>query len=309
MSHQKKRTRLVSLATIKKYRMRTWLRNQHNFDSRSLKVSNKGRPGNQALSQLINSKIEKFFEQDDVSRMTAGKHETVTRIKIKNHRRYLKDTIANLHKKYNASTALCKVSRATFYKAKPFWVLKPKVDNRETVECQRCSNIQFMVNCLFQHSVLQTANLQDLAALMYCKVEDGKRIDEKCSDRSCKKCQRILPSINEDINLDKRVSWSKWETDTIDTAERRDNTGPSKMTRVTRKLVLHGTLENLVEDFINELTERGARHIMTYQHQAKLLRDLKSKLGPKDMLVHVDFSETYACKYSKEVQSMHFGAS
>lgn len=302
-----KRIRLLSLATIKKYKMRTWLRNKHKIDIRSLQTG--GHRGNKHLSTLVRSNIEEFYERDDVSRMTAGRHETVTKHKIKKQRRYLKDTMVNLHKKYNESNPRFRVSRATFYKFKPFWVLKPKVDNRETVECQRCSNLQFMVNCLFQYKLVETINLQELVTDLYCKVEEGKLINEECLDRTCHRCAKNQPPIKEDVDLDKRVSWWKWENDNIDVAVRRDNTGPSKVTRVTKKSVVYGTLQDLVDDFINDLTERGARHTITYQHQARVLRDLKSKLRPNDMLVHIDFSENYACKYSTEVQSMHFGAS
>ena len=164
-------------------------------------------------------------------------------------------------------------------------------------------------NCLFQHKVVQTKNLKELVADMYCEVDEGKLINEECVNRTCQKCANNQPPIDEDVNLDKRVSWSKWESDNIDDAERRDNTGPSKVTRVIKKSVVYGPLKNLVDDFNNELTERGARHIVAYQHQARVLRDLKSKLKPNDMLVHINFSENYACKYSTEVRSMQFGVS
>ena len=163
--HEKKRLRLLSLATIKKYKMRTWLRNKHNIDIRSLKTSGHG--GDKHLSDLIKCNIEKSYKRDDVSKMTAGRHETVTKDKIKIQRRYLKDTIVNLYKMYNESNPQFKVSRATFYKAKPFWVLKPKVDNRETVECQRCSNLQFMVNIL---NTSGTNSCLEQTAYSHCSV-------------------------------------------------------------------------------------------------------------------------------------------
>lgn len=44
-------------------------------------------------------KIQNFFYRDDVSRATAGKKETVTKKQDKKQKRYLLDTLYNLHKR------------------------------------------------------------------------------------------------------------------------------------------------------------------------------------------------------------------
>jgi len=46
--------------------------------------------------------VQIFFERDDVSRMCAGKKETVTRSKVTKQKRYLLDNMRNLHKKFVA---------------------------------------------------------------------------------------------------------------------------------------------------------------------------------------------------------------
>lgn len=35
----------------------------------------------------------------------------------------------------------------------------------------------------------------------------------------------------------------------------------------------------------------------------------KNKLTESEIVVHCDFSENYVCKFTEEVQAMHFGAS
>ena len=52
----------------------------------------------------------------------------------------------------------------------------------------------------------------------------------------------------------------------------------------------------------------GEWHICTMKHQFRVLHDLKNILRPSDIVVHMDFSENWSCKYENEVQSMHFGA-
>jgi hypothetical protein len=41
----------------------------------------------------------------------------------------------------------------------------------------------------------------------------------------------------------------------------------------------------------------------------KHYRDLKSSLKENEVLLHIDLAENYLSKMSKEIQSMHFGAS
>ena len=40
-----------------------------------------------------------------------------------------------------------------------------------------------------------------------------------------------------------------------------------------------------------------------------MYRQIKLNLGDDVCLLHIDFSENYACKYNQEIQSVHFGGS
>lgn len=44
-------------------------------------------------------------------------------------------------------------------------------------------------------------------------------------------------------------------------------------------------------------------------HQYKAVKQIKKDLRVDEVLLHMDFSENYNCKYTKEIQSMHFGGS
>lgn len=67
----------------------------------------------------IAKKILKFYKQDDVSRPSAGKNETKTFKKQKKQKRYLLDTMTNLHKKFNRDTGLT-ICYSTFINTSPF---------------------------------------------------------------------------------------------------------------------------------------------------------------------------------------------
>lgn len=66
--------------------------------------------------------------------------------------------------------------------------------------------------------------------------------------------------------------------------------------------------EELVETFAT-LLQKCRRHLYNIRQQHAFSRALKQNLPANQCVVRVDFTENYACKYSAEVQSVHFGAS
>ena len=48
-------------------------------------------------------------------------------------------------------------------------------------------------------------------------------------------------------------------------------------------------------------------HVCSVQNQAREYRSMIEKGNDSTVIVHVDFSEAWKCKYSSEVQSCHFG--
>lgn len=50
-------------------------------------------------------------------------------------------------------------------------------------------------------------------------------------------------------------------------------------------------------------------HVRNIYHQHETLSTIKESLNESELLLHIDFSENYSCKYSSEAQSVHFGAS
>lgn len=53
--------------------------------------------------------------------------------------------------------------------------------------------------------------------------------------------------------------------------------------------------------------EELAGHLYNWIHQFRQLRNLKENLKNNEMILHIDFSENYACKLNTEIQAFHFG--
>ena len=54
--------------------------------------------------------VRDFFERDDVSRLTAGVKQTITRLKVKKQKRIMNDSMKNLYKKFIEEQKLVKIS-------------------------------------------------------------------------------------------------------------------------------------------------------------------------------------------------------
>lgn len=49
------------------------------------------------------------------------------------------------------------------------------------------------------------------------------------------------------------------------------------------------------------------KHVATISHQYQTISELKKNLTDNEVLIHIDFSENYCCKYNEEIQAVHFG--
>ena len=102
------------------------------------------------------------------------------------------------------------------------------------------------------------------------------------------------------------VEWNEWKKKRVEKMQ--TDKHKAKTVIVTLKEKEKGTISNLVEEFHKELIT-CCIHLFNIKHQYRAIRSLKENLSEHDIILHVDFSENYKCKYDSEIQSMHFGAS
>lgn len=62
------------------------------------------------------------------------------------------------------------------------------------------------------------------------------------------------------------------------------------------------SIEKLVELTQDHLPD-FSRHIFNIEHQFERLRNLRD-----DVVIHIDYSENYVCKYTREIKETHFGS-
>jgi len=243
--------------------------------------------------------IRDFFVRDDVSRITSGKKETVTRDKTKEQKRYLCDDLLNLHRKFLSENPQFTVSYAMFCRLRPFFVLLPTLRGRETCCCRQHENLQMIANKLVKLHLIKHSNIEDLADSCTCSS----------SSKSC--MYGICPScIDKTVELPVYDTGGRVECDQWNSVEeeRTNKKGHSVTVKVTKKERVTFTLQELVLKF-KFMLFKFRKHIFNIRHQFAHYRKLKGSLAADECIIHVDFAENYSCKHFSEIQSVHFGAS
>ena len=250
----------------------------------------------------ISERVTAFYHQDISSTITAGKRETVTMSKVKKQRRYLCDTVANLHSRFLGLNPNIKISYSYFANLRPFYVMPPRLANRNTVQCKLHANCELQAKKLHQLGVLPHRSVNDIISVAVCTMSKA------CMYGECIVCANKLDNMyssGKRPTAQTEVTYSEWKT----IKEQRINTkGKEIEVTIQAKRDVTDTLVNLCKSF-----EKGMRLLLPHQyrilHQYKAIRSLKDKLAAHECVLQVDFSENYACKASTEIQAMHFGAS
>ena len=89
--------------------------------------------------------VRDFFERDDVSRLTAGVKQTITRLKVK--KRIMNDSMKNPYKTFIEGQKLVKINYTSFCRLRPFWVVSPTEKDRYM--CLQASRKLFTTSKVF----------------------------------------------------------------------------------------------------------------------------------------------------------------
>ena len=261
---------------------------------------------NTILNRNVQECIMEFLERDVNTRLLPGKGDTITRKGVKKQKRILNDTLQNLHKSFCSTFPSTKCSYASFCRWKPFWIIDPKCKQRDTCYCRLHANMQYMMDRLREHKVIKKQSMRELCEKICCSP-----VTKECMYRECKMCEgKQIEFENEDDIKGKQVWVYTWKNK----HEERESVKPNGEKRkfsvqVTVKEKVFFTLENLLVEMNRMMNSKICRHLFNIRHQYEQVRYLKENLGCNECIIHVDFSENYACKLESEVQGMHFGAS
>lgn len=243
------------------------------------------------LNQLEKErKVVEFLESDENSRMMPGKRDTITKNKSKKQKRLLNGTLKKLFKKFRTDNPGLKMSYSYFSKVRPFWVLEPEVGKRDTCMCIMHENFSLLVRKLNCLNIIEEKSPDDLINSITCE-----NLTEACLERKCVKCSAkkiILLEYDEE----EKTNYEKWITKKVPQIVK----GVEKMCQKTFKDTIELTKKELVAE-LNKNLNKFLQHVSNISHQNDTIKELKKNLTDRDVIVHMDFSENYGCKYTTEV--------
>ncbi|XP_013198947.1 uncharacterized protein LOC106141856 [Amyelois transitella] len=275
-----------------KYRMRALRSSKRN--------ENRNKNSGKKLKKVKETKkaVEEFLLQDGNSTLTSGKKDTITRKKIKKQIRFLNDSLINLHKSFVNKLGI-NISYETFRRYRPFWVLFPKVNSRNTCLCVIHANNDFMIQSLHTAKIIPYKSITEVLKHLCC----NNSLNLACLDNRCSGCKDKF--LECDIsNANDTLSYERWITKSFPVVIK----NVTKQCRKTIKERVQTTKKGLFEKFISNLPILK-KHVGTMIYQIKAIQCVQKNMSPVDGLLHIDFSENYNCKYGQEVQSAHFGGS
>lgn len=216
---------------------------------------------------------------------------------VKEQKRYLNDSLGNLHKKFNSSHAYT-LSFATFCRFRPFWILPASKRPRETCLCVIHENFQLLVSALHRYKIIEPKDPTNLLKTICCDV-----YNTDCLFRDCINCGKKCVTFLDHDNSIEFYYWT-WNSKT----EKIVQNGNEKMIRLVKKEKILTTPSEAINR-CQETIENYMKHCGRMVVQQNAIKKIKDQLKKDEVVMHIDYSENYKCAYSREIQSAHFGAS
>lgn len=273
--------RVASGKVIKKYRMKSTLEKVTNLNRRR-NIKNKNvlpikRKRLDDLRKRVNDKIQTFLERDDNSRQLPGKGDAVKAGNKKIQKRVLNDYMYNLHLKFNAESDI-KVSRTTFYKARPKYVSLVNFTSRSVCLCSKHQNFCFLLRSLKCLNVTSCTNPDKFVEL----YQDSPAVLNEMLDK--------IPEGEE-------VKFQQWKRVKL-------QNGKEKQRVVEVKTSKADFVEMMLETF-----QDFKNHIQRVKQQYAAVSKMKECLPKDQVLIQMDFSENYSCSTLEEIQSAYWNSS
>ncbi|KAJ8688110.1 hypothetical protein QAD02_023905 [Eretmocerus hayati] len=247
-------------------------------------------------TERIRTAVTDFLERDENSIVSPSRKDKITRNGKTKQIRFLTDTLYNLHQKY-LREGNSPLSRTSFYKFKPFWIVKKKMSARDTCLCKTHDNASLLITKLAFLKILPSPDHHSLLSQLTC---DQKNLS--CMSRECSKCKdRVITcDKNETVSF-----YHQWTDEKISRLGAKNKMYDVKVT-VKKKVVC--TISEMV-DKMNQMIPMYLKHVYLMNHQYGFLRKNILDLETNQVHLTCDFSQNYLGKYSREIARTHYGAS
>ena len=261
--------------------------------------------------------VKLFFERDDVSRLTRGKKDTITRKKVKKQKRFLLESPGILHSKFLSEHSI-KISYSRFCAFRPFWVRIPTIKDRETCLCKIHENTKLQVEKCKQLNIIQNTNLPTLIG----QIAQSK----KCMYGECTDCKATRIETNS-YDRNEETWWWTWTTKVEGRNIKKKDERDTIKVKMTYKEKVLGCAYDLVTTLEESLVKmkkhrfninHNTKHIDTYEKTLGMMKQRSTYTLQKTMLgnmltsrkvltlVILSLKQTYTQVFSTRRTKHHF---
>ncbi|KAJ4940403.1 hypothetical protein JOQ06_026706 [Pogonophryne albipinna] len=194
----------------------------------------------------------------------------------------------NLNQKLMLEMPHLKLSYSLFCRKRPFWIVAPNINNRETCVCKLHDNAQMKADRLKHLGIIKSPSLSKVAEELCCDTQA-----KACMYRECLSCKNKSLLNTTSTGTSEVTWWYQWLTKKEDYEKEKDGERP----KIT------------VTKTVKQRCEGSPEHLFNILHQYTQLQFLHKSLKEDEAIIHIDYAENWQCKYAKEVQQVHVGAS
>lgn len=232
--------------------------------------------------------------------MCPGKKDYCTKNKIIKQKRYLCDTMRNLHKKFLTCHPDIPVSYSFWCKNRPFWIRSRKASARDTCGCTCCMNMALLIQALHRIEALTQCSSFEVIKVFCCQEKTVNCLLRECSGCKENKITYIPGDITKPGHF---LKWGRVKDSFFD-----KKTGKTKYVVKIVKQKYRRSLSEIIKEFEGSIMT-FLKHKGKSLHQHIQISSKKAALKQNEVMIHMDFSENYALKYAEETQAFHFGGS
>jgi hypothetical protein len=245
-----------------------------------------------ALSPLVVECVRNFYLQDDISRCSPGRKDTIwVRLpsgkKEHQQKHTLMFTLRESYSHFRKTFPDIKIGFTKFSQLRPGNVVSARQQDQGICCCPYCENVKLLLNSNLPWLKSNSPKkLVELLQLIHCDIQNAD-----CMQSSCEVCssemhrKSILSKLVDEEESDSTGTVYSWNGGIL----------------TSRKFKKEDFLNALYFSLINLST-----HIFLVNHQKSILRDEIAKLDTGTCILQADFAENFQIKHKNEVMAAHW---
>ncbi|XP_077869847.1 uncharacterized protein LOC144362389 [Saccoglossus kowalevskii] len=265
------------------------------------------------ISEEVKENIKGFYLSPDVSREVPNKKDVLNQKHGEAIQRHVMTmTLSEAFEQYKKENPEIKIGYTSFKKLKPVNIRRVSEISHRSCLCQICCNLALKIQAVNKFAVqiendnlkskVKSWNKQSVSAITLCDYSQQDLPNAKCLDRKCDNCSPHLLSDHLQEALtntsNDKITWYRWQYIIVETE------GGIKK-RMTSCVPHITTFREFITEMESDLVRYpGHAFRATWQHR-QIEACIKS-LQNEEVLMMMDYSENYRCRFQNEAQSAYF---